>query len=103
MFAVLMSYNLCVYLRAEIILTNLDIKVSVAKVVLYQDTVSVEPGSSLFLDSVSVSKDTFMGLDRCRGLKRYILLILTILFMCRPTDLQTGLLSVSKDTLQRGK
>ena len=31
------------------------------KVVLYRDTVSVEPGSRPFLGSVSVSKDTFMS------------------------------------------
>ena len=35
------------------------------KVVLYRDTVSVEPGSRPFSDSVSVLKDTFMGVDRC--------------------------------------
>ena len=61
-----------------------DLRVAV-KVVLYRDTVLVEPGSRPFFGSGSVSKDTFMGLDRCRGLKRYILLILTILFMCQPT------------------
>ena len=29
--------------------------------------VPVEPESRPLLDSVSVSKDTFMGVDRCRG------------------------------------
>ena len=65
------------------------------KAVLYQDTVSVEPGSRPFLDSVSVSKDTFMDVGRCRGWKRYILLILMILFVCP----HMGLENVSKGTL----
>ena len=34
------------------------------KVVLYRDTVSVEPGSRPFFGPVSVSKDTFMDVDR---------------------------------------
>ena len=40
---------------------------TVIKVVLYRDTVLVEPGSRPFLDPVSVLKDTFMGVDWCRG------------------------------------
>ena len=36
------------------------------KVVLYRDTVSVEPVLRPFLDLVTVSKDTFMGVHRCR-------------------------------------
>ena len=35
-------------------------QVRILKVVLFRDTVSVEPGSRSFLDSVLVSKDTFM-------------------------------------------
>ena len=59
---------------------------------LYRDTVSVEPGSRPFLDSVSVSKDTFMGVAGGKDTFSYTDDTFDV-----STDLETGSLSVSKD------
>ena len=69
------------------------------KVVLYRDTVSVavEPVSRPFLDSVSVSKDTFMVVGRCRVEKIHFAYANNT--FCVSTGLETVSESVSKDTL----
>ena len=62
------------------------------KVVLYRDTVSVEPGSRPFFGSGSVSKDTFMAVAGGKDTFSYTDDTFDV-----STDLETGSLSVSKD------
>ena len=64
-----------------------------SKVVLYRDTVSVEPGSRPFFGSGSVSKDTFMGVVGGKDTFSYTNDTFDV-----STDLETGSVSVSKDT-----
>ena len=61
---------------------------------LYRDTVSVEPGSSLVFGSGSVSKDTFMDVTGGKDTFSYTNDTFDV-----STDLKPGSVSVSKDTL----